>query len=122
VVTALVVPELPELELVPEPEELEVDPEVVAPELDALEPVVPELGAPAPLLAATVVVFDSAGSWPDTSWTKSTAHSTANVTAAVTITRLRISDIRRSRSAAICLISLMDERIGKRSRKSVRGG
>jgi hypothetical protein len=114
VVTALVVPELPELELVPEPEELEVDPEVVAPELDALEP--------APLLAATVVVFDSAGSWPDTSWTKSTAHSTANVTAAVTITRLRISDIRRSRSAAICLISLMDERIGKRSRKSVRGG
>jgi hypothetical protein len=113
VVIGLVVPE-PELLLVaPDPEpELELvvpdpEPELVAPD--------PELD-PLDAFAATVLFWDSAGSLPDTSWTKMTAQSTAKVTSVVAITRLRILVTRcrwaRSRSPAIARTSAAGGRRG----------
>jgi hypothetical protein len=100
VVIALVLPEpaLPELEPV-EPEEFE--PEVPEPEVVEPEEADPELVAPdEPVVDATVVLalWARAGSWPDTSWTKITPHTTANVAAAVASARLRIKVTRRRRA------------------------
>jgi hypothetical protein len=84
------------------------EPELVVPELDPELAVVtpdPELGPPDVPLAATAVFFDSAASWPATSWTKITAQSTANVTSAVAITRVRIRVTRRRRSRSRSLAS-----------------
>jgi hypothetical protein len=92
VVTGLVAPEveLPELGVVPEPEPVvEPEPELV---------VEPELTAPLEVpvtLELDVLFLDRAGSWPVASWTNSTAHSRANATSAVAITRLRIDHARR---------------------------
>jgi hypothetical protein len=85
VVIALVVPD-PELALVvPDP-----DAEVVTPD--------PEL-EPFDVVLVTAALFcDSAGSCPETSWTKVTAQSATNVTSAVAITRLRSRVTRRRRA------------------------
>jgi hypothetical protein len=92
-VTGLVAPEveLPELVVAPElvvPLEAAVPLEVPAP----LERVV--LLVPA-LVVVELLFLDRAGSWPVASWTNSTAHSRANATSAVAITRLRIDHARR---------------------------
>jgi hypothetical protein len=87
VVTGLV---LPDLELVVLPE-----PDLVLLVLREVEPVDPEeLFEPIePVVIYLVVVFTllaSAGSWPETSWTKITPHANTNVVIAAAATRLRI--------------------------------
>jgi hypothetical protein len=113
VVTALVLPDL-ELVMLPEPE-------LVLLVLRDVEPVDPEeLFEPIePIVIDLVVVFTllaSAGSWPETSWTKITPHANTNVAIAAATTRLRIRAARArrvcSRSAAKRLAAARSEGVG----------
>jgi hypothetical protein len=95
----------PEVELDPVEPVAPVEPDPVAPvKPDPAAPVEPE-GVALDVLAPALV-FDSAGSWPLTNCTNSTAQTSANTTAAVASTRLRILVVRRRcaprRSAATC--------------------
>ena len=95
-------PDEAELELVesapPEPDEPELEPlESALPEAEEL---VPGLVEPALVVVAALVLvlWASAGSWPDTSWTKMTPQTKAKVEAAVASARLRINATRRRRA------------------------
>ena len=101
-VIGLVVPELEELGsvlVVPVPpvaEELEPE--------EALEEAEPEFAEPEELVVAAAVVlvlWARAGSWPETSWTKITPQTNANMDAAVASARLRIKATRRRRALSL---------------------
>jgi hypothetical protein len=86
-------PELPELV---EPEEPEPElPELTEPEEAELEPVDPEELVVA---AGLALLWASAGSCPDTSWTKTTPQIRANAEAAAATVRFRIKTTRRRRA------------------------
>jgi hypothetical protein len=86
--------ELPELVESEEPEPEPELPELVEPEEAELEPVDPEELVVA---AGVALLWASAGSWPDTSWTKTTPQLRANAEAAAATVRLRIKTTRRRR-------------------------
>jgi hypothetical protein len=122
VVTGLV---LPDLELVVLPE-----PELVLLALRDVEPVDPEerFEPVEPVVIDLVVVFTllaSAGSWPETSWTKITPHANTNVVIAAATTRLRIRAARArrvwSRSAAGRFAAARSGGVGAGMGASLRG-
>jgi hypothetical protein len=122
VVTGLVLADL-ELVVLPEPDRVLLalrDDEPVDPEelFEPVEPVVIDLVVVFTLLA-------SAGSWPETSWTKITPHANTNVVIAAASTRLRIRAARRrrvwSRSAARRLAAARSKGVGEAMGASLSG-